>query len=70
MDDDFSSDSFPMEITIDEFSALGKKPKKKGLPAKKNTPKKGINASRFVQEILDEEDEEVNLLYFTPTCKY
>ncbi|KAF3322837.1 GTP-binding protein OBGC [Carex littledalei] len=58
MDDDFSSDSFPMEITIDEFSALGKKPKKKGPPAKKNPPKKSINASRFVQEILDEEEEE------------
>lgn len=64
MDDDISSDSFPMEITIDEFSALGKKPKKKGPPAKKNPSKKSINASRFVQEILDEEEEEVNFFYF------
>ncbi|KAJ4817285.1 GTPase obg [Rhynchospora pubera] len=56
--DDLSSDSSPMEITIDEFSELGRKPKKKAPPLKKKTPKKSLNSSRFVQDILDEEDYE------------
>lgn len=59
MDDDLSSDTSPMEITIDEFSELANKPKKKAPSLKKNPPKRSVNASRFVQDILDEEEDEV-----------
>jgi hypothetical protein len=59
MDDDLSGDLSPMEITIDEFSELENKPKKKAPLSKKNPPKRSVNASRFLQDILDEEEDEV-----------
>ncbi|KAJ3683749.1 hypothetical protein LUZ60_013976 [Juncus effusus] len=51
-------DEEPTEVSIDEFTVMEKKLKKKVPKKKMQTAKRSTNASRFVQEISEDDEEE------------